>query len=140
MRNSNAIRTGFILAGLSNITGVLIFSRGFTNDVMMNAQPGVMGLFGLISIILWGLAYIAVSGSYAKVRLLVAVFAIEKLAYVAAWLSFLSTQSLGGVYEQDIMAGIFYAIYGALDFFFMVFFGFVFVKTRSGHSSVLGSA
>lgn len=131
MLNSSAIRAGFILAGLSNILGVLVFSKGFTNDVMMNTQPGVMGLFGLVCIMLWGLAYIAVSANYAKVRPLVAVFAVEKLAYVAAWLSFMGTGSLGAVYEQDFLAGLFYAIYGALDFVFMLFFGFVFLKTRS---------
>ena len=51
----------FVFAGLSNILGVLIFSKLFTNQVMMNTQPDVMGYFGLISIILWGLAYIAAS-------------------------------------------------------------------------------
>ncbi len=127
--NKNTIRIGFILAGLSNILGVLICSKGLTNDVMMNAQPGVMGFFGLISIVLWGMAYIAVSANYTKVPLLIAVFAIEKLAYVIAWGSFIGTQSLGAVYEQDFLAGFFYSIYGAMDLCFMLFFGFVFLKT-----------
>ena len=55
------IRKGFILAGLSNILGVLVCSRAFTNDVMMQTQPGVMGLFGLVCIVLWGLSLIHIS-------------------------------------------------------------------------------
>lgn len=124
----NIIQKGFILAGLSNIFGVLVCSKIFTNDVMMATQPGVMGLFGLVSIVLWGLAYIAVSKNYAHVKWLVAVFVIEKLAYVLAWLSFITSNSLSSVYEQDLLAGVFYTIYGANDFAFMLFFGFVFLR------------
>nr|WP_137676776.1 hypothetical protein [Parerythrobacter lutipelagi] len=124
------VRRGFVLAGLSNILGVLICSRVFTNDVMMETQPVVMGLFGLVCIVLWGLAYIAVSRNYAQVRWLIAVFVIEKLAYVAAWTSFITSQSLTAVYEQDAFAGVFYTIYGANDFVFMLFFAFVFWKSR----------
>ncbi len=124
----NIIRKGFILAGLSNILGVLICSKAFTNDVMLKTQPEVMGYFGLVSIILWGIAYISVSKSYRQAKWLVGVFVIEKLAYVIAWLSLITSQSLGSIYEQDILAGVFYTIYGANDFMFMLFFGFVFLK------------
>ncbi len=121
------IQKGFIAAGLSNIFGVMICSKAFTNNVMLTTQPDVMGTFGLISIILWGLAYIAVSKSYNQVRWLLGVFVIEKLAYVIAWLAFITSHSLSSVYEQDILAGIFYTIYGVNDFIFMLFFGFVFL-------------
>lgn len=124
------VRRGFVLAGLSNILGVLICSRVFTNDVMMETQPGVMGLFGLVCIVLWGLAYIAVSRNYAQVRWFIAVLVIEKLAYVAAWTSFITSQSLTAVYEQDTFAGVFYTIYGANDLVFMLFFALVFWKLR----------
>jgi len=124
----NIIQKGFILAGLSNILGVLICSKVFTNQVMLTTQPGVMGYFGLISIILWGLAYIAVSKNYNQVKWLVGVFVIEKLVYVIAWSVFITTHSLSSVYEKDLLAGVFYTIYGANDFIFMLFFGFVFLK------------
>lgn len=127
----NMIQNGFILAGLSNIMGVIICSKAFTNDVMMSAQPSVMGYFGLISIVLWGLAYIAVSKSYRHVKWLVGVFVIEKLAYVIVWLSFITSQSLRSVYDQDFLAGVFYTIYGANDFIFMLFFGFVFLRREN---------
>ena len=122
------IQRGFIIAGLSNILGVIICSRAFTNDVMLATQPEVMGYFGLISIILWGFAYIAVRKSYKQTRWLVGVFVIEKLAYVTAWLTFITSRSLSSVYELDILAGIFYTIYGANDFIFMLFFSFVFLN------------
>ena len=122
------IQRGFIVAGLSNILGVIICSRAFTNDVMLATQPDVMGYFGLISIILWGFAYIAVCKSYNQARWLVGVFVIEKLAYVTVWLTFITSRSLSSVYEQDMLAGIFYTIYGANDLIFMLFFSFVFLN------------
>ncbi len=124
----NLVRKGFILAGLSNILGVVICSKAFSNQVMLETQPSVMGLFGLIGIVLWGLSYIAVSSSYKNVKWLVGVFVIEKLAYVIAWLSFITSQSLNAIYAQDVLAGIFFTIYGINDFLFMLFFGFVFLK------------
>lgn len=122
------IRNGFLLAGVSNILGVTICSKGFTNEVMLASQPDVMGHFGLISIILWGFAYISVSKIYNKTRWLVGVFAIEKLAYVIAWLVFITSNSLNAIYEMDVLAGIFYTIYGANDFIFMLLFCFVFFR------------
>ena len=127
------IHKGFIIAGLSNILGVSICSKAFTNDVMLATQPDVMGYFGLISIILWGLAYISVCKSYNKVRWLVGVFVVEKLAYVVAWLSLITSRSLSSIYELDVLAGVFYTIYGANDFIFMLFFSFVCL--RSGQVS-----
>ena len=132
------IQKGFIAAGLSNILGVMVCSKAFTNDVMMAAQPDVMGYFGLISIVLWGFAYIGVSNSYNQVRWLVGVFVIEKLAYVIAWLAFITSRSLSSTYEQDILAGVFYTIYGANDFIFMLFFGFVFLKRSQLSSAANG--
>ena len=126
------IQNGFICAGLSNILGVLICSKAFTNEVLLAAQPDVMGYFGLISIVLWGLAYIAVCKIYSQTRWLIGVFVVEKLAYVIAWLAFMNSQSLSAVYEQDILAGVFFTIYGINDFVFMVFFALVFLKQKEG--------
>ena len=121
---------GFIAAGLSNILGVALCSKAFTNDVMLATQPDVMGTFGLISIVLWGFAYIAVSKSYDQVRWLVGVFVIEKLAYVIAWVTLISSRSLGAIYDQDVLAGVFYTIYGANDFIFMLFLYFFLKRGR----------
>ncbi len=120
----------FLFAGLSNILGALTFSKLFTNEVMMAAQPAVMNYFGLISIILWGLAYIAVRNSYAAVPWLIAVFVIEKALYVIVWLNWLFSNSLGSLYEQDTFAGLFFSIYGLNDLLFGLFFGWVFMKVK----------
>ncbi len=132
------IHKGFIIAGLSNILGVIIRSKAFTNDVMLANQPDVTGYFGLISIILWGFAYISVCKSYNQARWLVGVFVIEKLAYVIAWLAFIASRSLSSIYELDVLAGVFYAIYGANDFIFMLFFSFVFLKRGQVPSKING--
>ena len=56
--NKNLLKNGFIAAGLMNIGGVLLFSRGFTNSAINNADPVVMSNFGLLMIAVWGLAYL----------------------------------------------------------------------------------
>lgn len=61
--------------------GVLIFSRFFTNETIPEFDPKVMSSFGLLMIVIWGLAYLAVAKSYKKVKWLVTVFVIEKLTY-----------------------------------------------------------
>ncbi len=124
--NRNAIRIGFILAGLANILGVSILSRLLTNEVIPQTDPIVMSQFGLLMIMVWGLVFISVSNSFEKVRWLVGVFIIEKLVYVLAWLRWISNNDLSAVYEKDAMAGIFYTIYGLNDLIFLIFFAFVF--------------
>jgi hypothetical protein len=39
------------------------------------------------------------------------------------------TNNLADVYAQDLMAGVFYSIYGINDWVFFAFFVFVFVQT-----------
>ena len=117
----------FLLAGLSNILGVHICSKLFTNQTMMQVQPSVMGAFGLVMIIIWGLAYIAVYRTYDSVRWLIGVFVVEKFAYVVAWGTFVYTHSLAEIYKTDAFAGVFYSVYGINDFLYMLFFIYVFL-------------
>jgi len=49
------ITKGFIIAGLMNAT-VLIFSKLFTNSTIPEFDPQVMSNFGLLMILIWGLA------------------------------------------------------------------------------------
>ncbi len=123
--NSHLARNGFIAAGLMNIGGVLVFSRGFTNAAINEADPVVMSDFGLLMIVVWGLAYLGAASVAAGVRWLAAAFAIEKLVYVAVWLVWLSQNSLAALYAKDPFAGVFFGIYGANDFVFMLFFAWV---------------
>ena len=122
----NTIAKGFILAGIMNMS-VLVFSRFFTNSVIPETDPDVMSNFGILMIVIWGLAFIAVAKDYYKVKWLVAVFAIEKFIYGFVWTKWILTNSIAVVYEKDTMAGIFYSIYGINDWLFCVFFTYVFI-------------
>ncbi len=123
------IKKGFILAGIANIGGVLLFSRGFTNEVINQVDPVVMSNFGLVMICIWGLAYIAAAMLPTNLRWLSGVFALEKLVYVVMWGLWLSANSLEAVYSRDLFAGIFYSIYGLNDLLFMLFFAWVFFRS-----------
>ncbi|MGJ8667437.1 MAG: hypothetical protein ACSHW7_13795 [Patiriisocius sp.] len=121
------ITKGFIISGLMN-TSVLIFSRFFTNETIAEYDPVVMTNFGLLMILLWGLAHISVAKNYEQVPWLIAVFAIEKIIYGYTWIQWLMNNSIQEVYEKDVMAGMFYSVYGINDLFFFVFFLIVFLK------------
>ncbi|MGB5944258.1 MAG: hypothetical protein WBG71_15340 [Leeuwenhoekiella sp.] len=124
------VRKGFVIAGLMNLS-VLIFSRFFTNQVIPKYDPVVMSNFGLLMIVVWGLAYIAVARKHTEVKWLVAVFAVEKLIYGLVWINWLCQNSITTVFEEDKMAGIFYAVYGVNDWVFFVFFSWVFGRCMS---------
>lgn len=121
------IRRAFIISGLMNLM-VLIFSRFFTNSTIPEFDPVVMSNFGLLMIALWGLAYISVSTNYDKVKWLILLFAIEKSVYGYVWIKWMLDNNVSEVYDQDIMAGIFYSIYGINDWIFFAFFLFVFYR------------
>ncbi len=127
MKNET-ITKGFILAGLMNIIGVLANSRFFTNAVIPAIDPVVMSNFGLLMIVIWGLAYISVAKNFDKVKWLVGVFAIEKFIYGFIWTKWILNNNLSTVFEKDTSAGIFYAIYGINDWIFFVFFLLVFLR------------
>ncbi len=128
---NETIGKGFVVAGLMNILGVLVNSRFFNNAVIPEVDPVVMSNFGLLMIIIWGLAYISVSKNYDKVKWLVGVFAIEKFIYGSLWTNWILNNSLADVYNKDTSAGIFYSIYGINDWIFFVFFLFVFIRLVS---------
>ncbi|MEZ8741076.1 hypothetical protein AB6E21_13655 [Photobacterium swingsii] len=121
----DTIKLGFIAAALMNIGGVMVFSRALTNTVINQFDPVVMSSFGLLMIMIWGLAYLGTAFITSNVKWLAAAFAIEKLVYVIAWLIWITNNSLSAVYDQDLFAGMFYSIYGLNDFVFMVFFAWV---------------
>lgn len=118
----------FMLSGLINIVAVLILSRFFTNVYIPKYDATVMSNFGLLMIVLWGFTYISVAKSYKKVKWIVAVFAIEKLIYGIIWVNWQLQNSVSPIFEEDLMAGIFFSIYGINDILFFIFFSFVFIK------------
>jgi len=124
----NFVRNGFIAAAAMNIGGVLIFSKGFTNAALNAADPVVMSNFGLLMIMVWGLAYLGAAFVKSGVAWLAGAFAIEKLVYVAAWAGWMVNNDLEAVFEADLFAGIFYSIYGMNDLTFMLFFASVAIR------------
>jgi len=121
--SDNTIKKIFISAGLFNIAGSLIFSMFFTNPYPAKYYPAVFSDFGFIAIILWGMAYLAVSSVYMHNRALM-VFAVEKMVYVVTWVYFLvnSWAELPGIYNESIMTGMMLSVYGSGDLLFGLFF------------------
>ena len=68
MANERWIRNGFVTGGLNKVVGVLVFSKAFTSTILSRYDPVALSRFGLVAIMLWGLAYIAVSRSYQHER------------------------------------------------------------------------
>ena len=90
-----------------------------------------MSNFGLLMIVIWGLAYIGASTIRSNIMWLAGAFAVEKLVYVLAWLNWLLNNDLSAVYSDDFLAGVFYSIYGLNDFVFMLFFLWLFVSEKA---------
>ena len=129
--NQGIKKNGLIAAGIINILGALGSSQFFTNPVINETDPIVLSNFGLLMIVVWGMAYIAASTIDGNIKWLALVFALEKLAYVSAWLFWLSGNKLAPVFAKDFSAGLFFITYGINDFIFMVFFVWLFASERA---------
>ena len=126
----NILRYGLLAAAAMNVGGILVFSKFFTNEAVNEADPVVMSNFGLVMIAVWGLAYAGAAAIRSGISWLLLAFAVEKLVYVFVWVKWLSENSLSALYERDFLAGVFYSIYGANDFVFMLFFLWAAVSQR----------
>lgn len=126
----------FILAGVLNIAGIPLFSLGFTNRYLVELYPSVFSMFGLYTIILWGIAYIVAAPRYGRFPGIVLVFALEKLGYGLTWLPWIVRHGgdLGAIFERSWLTGVFYVIYGPIDLGFGLFFVWVFIQHRKGAS------
>lgn len=121
-------RWGFRVAGLVNVVGVLVFSLAFTNERLSALDPVAFSRFGLVAIILWGLAYLAAAEAPGRPGgWLALVFAVEKLVYVASWVAWMRGHAgeLPALFSGAPLTAIFYAIYGPLDLLFAAFFASV---------------
>jgi hypothetical protein len=129
---------GFLLAGCVNFFGSLLVSAGFTNDTLASLDPVVFSNFGIVAIMLWGMAYVAVSRSYHHVPYVVAVFACEKMVYAIIWILWMCQfrHKLPDVLSETPLTGGFYLTYGVVDFLFGVFFAWVAITTLRRRTSM----
>jgi hypothetical protein len=127
MAKSNGAYWGFVAAGLMNLVGVLVFSKALTNDYLVELSPIVASRFGLVLIMLWGIAYLVVARNHAAVPALVLVFAVEKAIYVTTWIIWMADygSDFGAIWARDPLTAIFYAVYGPNDLFFGILFTWV---------------
>lgn len=110
-------------AAFVNVVGVLIFTKGLTNQTLMTTDPTLFSRFGLIMVIIWGLCYY-VSRQAAKSQANISlVFALEKLVYFVSWVGFIQGPvEWETLYQSDLLAGLFYSIYGLIDGTYMLLF------------------
>lgn len=131
------VTIGFQIAGCVNFFGTLLVSAGFTNRTLTSLDPVVFSNFGLVAIMLWGMAYVAVCRSYQHVPYVVMVFAVEKFVYAIIWIKWILRfgDQLPGVLSEAPLTGMFYYTYGLVDFLFGVFFAWVAITTLRQHKA-----
>lgn len=126
----NVISFFFVLAGLYNLVGILYPTRFFLDQTISTIDPVVFSWLGQVNIVLWGLAYWAVSFSFYKVPKLIFLFFIGKLVYAVIW-GFWYVENGAVLQElattQPILANIF-QFYGIGDLCFALFFFAVVVR------------
>lgn len=124
------ITTVFWLAGAYNVTGALLFSKFFTNTLLTALDPVVFSWLGLVSIMLWGIAYISVAKSYPSAPCLLLVFFVEKMIYTATWLGWLvkNGSTLPSLFSESPLTAICFSVYGSGDFVFGLFFLWLAIK------------
>lgn len=126
------IPLGLILAGFTNIVGVIVFTQGFTNSTAQSYMPELFSTPSLMLIMLWGLAYILLGKRYQRAPSLLLVFALEKLVYAGYWLQWFlqHPNELTQIAEHSILTATFLGIFGPVDLFFSLFFLWALWTTR----------
>jgi len=129
----------YILAGLYNFS-ILMFSKLFTNNLFEKYDSAHFNLHGVISVVLWGLAYISVYKHHHKLFLTNFVFAIEKFYYAYIWATWMRSNHMNitAMINEDLLTGSFFAIYGVGDFLFGLFFSYMACSACSSCGSCNG--
>ena len=126
---SRVVRFGFALAAFYNFC-IIAFSRFFSSN--LGEIDPLFSREGCFCILLWGCAYLSIGGMYDAVPWTSAVFCVEKLFYGVHWVLWLldhnetGRKSLRELFASDPLVGMFYAVYGAGDILFALFFYRVF--------------
>jgi hypothetical protein len=122
------VRHGFAAAGIFNF-GIIVASRGFS-DNLGRVDP-LFSPAGCILICIWGAAYLSVSRRAHLVPALAAVFCVEKLFYVAAWIRGLTADPSPLAGHPDNVQ-FFFRSYGVGDLAFAILFAATWWRFRKG--------
>lgn len=100
---------------------ILFFHMGGSLEKYDSAH---FNIHGVISILLWGLAYVSINQSYKQVPYLNLVFALEKFYYFVVWIVWLKGNhaNLRAMFNENFLTGLFYSGYGIGDLLFGLFF------------------
>jgi hypothetical protein len=108
----------YILAGIYNLS-ILIFPQA----KLELYDPILFNWHGIISILLFGLAYASIYNKYVSVPSLNIVFAMVKFYYFYKWFIWIDYgTSIQRVYQDDPFTSLFFACYGIGDLLFGFFF------------------
>lgn len=126
----------FILSGLMNIVGVLLFSWCFQNTDLGKLDP-MFSQNGLIAVMVLGLFYMGAGFIYHIRPLIILLFGVVKFCYAINW--YLWWNNPLGLYQTleqyDLLTVLFFQLYGPLDFLVGCFFVGVYIvqvnKTKS---------
>lgn len=127
----------YYTAAFANTIGVLIFTKGLTNQTLINSHPTLFSQFGIIMVMVWGLCYLACTQAAQVQKRISLIFALEKCVYLISWVLLLQSDfDWESLYQQDVLAGLFYSIYGVVDGIYMLLFlycAYTVHKTKSSH-------
>ena len=114
----------YVIAGLTNILGICIASRLFTDPLFFKLYPTVFNDFGAFLVIVWGLLYISVARVAPTLGPLALVFSFQKGIYAYTWVLWVSSKwdMIDMIRRQSELVGWFYASYGAVSLSFALFF------------------
>ena len=123
-------------AAFVNTIGVFVLSQGLTSQALMDTDPTLFSRFGLVMIMMWGVCYYACAQAAYTHRSISVSFALEKLIYVCMWIMFiLGPVDWSQLYERDLLAGLFYSIYGVIDAIYLTLFLYCAYHARPAEAS-----
>eukprot|EP00618_Florenciella_parvula_P034099 CAMPEP_0119515026 /NCGR_PEP_ID=MMETSP1344-20130328/32658_1 /TAXON_ID=236787 /ORGANISM="Florenciella parvula, Strain CCMP2471" /LENGTH=156 /DNA_ID=CAMNT_0007552393 /DNA_START=20 /DNA_END=490 /DNA_ORIENTATION=+ len=132
------LQRGFWFNGFMNTVGLLIFNQCFTSKLITPTYPELFSTEGMLTIMLWGGAYVAASPSLKPGRqkqpYTYAVFFVEKVFYTASHVLWCTRQAgspldtLTALAAQEPMTALFYAGYGLNDLLGAFCFGAATIK------------
>ena len=112
------IQTLFILAGLLNTVGLMIFNLMYTNRHL--EKEYIFAIESQILIHLWGLLYIAASVKWEQLPWINLILAVEKVMFFIFWCLYIISHENTGHFLTDL----FYTIYGPIDLAFGIVFAY----------------